>query len=215
MKFSKIGLNMTVTRHKISANEIANRSLKVISEEAASLQRILLSIAEEENGELSEEDFNTIIQQRLEEFFELSIEKAKKLDGLYWAYKAIQAEKQALKEQFKLIHKLQESLLKSYDRSLLGIKKYLIFLHSKKLIDDKNIGNTSSITILDGTPSVEEILIDVENLPEHFKRIVVEPDKKAIIKAYKQGDNVSQYATIASKKNVRFGTVPKSKIKTN
>lgn len=202
---------MTITPIKNnSASEIANRSLKVISEEAASLQRILLSIADEGNGDLSEEEFNELIQEKLAEFFNLSMEQAKKFDGLYWAYKAIEAEKKALKESFKLINEMQASLLQSYDRSLDGIKTYLLFLHNKKLIDDKNIGNRSTITIYDSPPSVQEILTDIEELPEKFKRIKVEPDKKAIINAYKQGKDVSKYASISVNKTIRFGVIPKS-----
>ena len=154
---------MTITPIKNnSASEITNRSLKIISEEAASLQRILLSIVDEGNEGLSEEEFNELIQEKLAEFFDLSMEQAKKFDGLYWAYKAIEAEKKALKEQFRLINEMQASLLQSYDRSLDGIKNYLLFLHNKKLIDNKNIGNRSTITIYDSPPSVQEILTDVE-----------------------------------------------------
>lgn len=201
---------MTITPIKNnSASEIANLSLKVISEEAASLQRILLSIADEGSGNLSEEEFNELIQEKLAEFFNLSMEQGKKFDGLYWAYKAIEAEKKALKERFKLIDEMQASLLQSYDRSLNGIKNYLLFLHNKKLIDDKNIGNKSTITIYDSPPSVQEILTDIEELPEKFKRIKMEPDKKAIINAYKQGKNVSKYASISVNKSIRFGVVPK------
>lgn len=196
-----------------SASEIANRSLKVISEEAASLQRILLSIASEGSGELSEEEFNELIQEKLAEFFNLSMEQAKKFDGLYWAYKAIEAEKKALKERFRLINEMQTSLLQSYDRSLNGIKNYLLFLRNKGLIDDKNIGNRSTITIHDSPPSVQEILTDIEELPEKFKRTKVEPDKKAIINAYKQGRDVSKYASISVNKSIRFGVIPKSKNK--
>lgn len=196
-----------------SASTIANRSLKIISEEAASLQRILLSIADEGSGDLSEEEFNELIQKNLAEFFRLSIEQAKKFDGLYWAYKAIEAEKKALKEQFRLINDMQTSLLRSYDRSLDGIKKYLLFLNSKGLIDDKNMGNKSTITIYDGPPSVQEILTDVEELPEKFKRIKIEPDKKAIIDAYKQGKDVSKYANINVNKSIKFGIISKSQNK--
>ncbi|MEM7552611.1 MAG: siphovirus Gp157 family protein [Cyanobacteria bacterium P01_A01_bin.84] len=196
-----------------SALEIASRSLKIISEEAASLQRILLSIASEGSSDLSEEDFNEIIQEKLAKFFNLSMEQAKKFDGLYWAYKAIEAEKKALKERFRLINEMQASLLQSYDRSLDGIKNYLLFLHSKKLIDDKNIGNRSTITIYDSPPSVQEILTDIEELPEKFKRTKVEPDKKAIINAYKQGRDVSKYASINTTRTIRFGIIPKSKNK--
>lgn len=202
---------MTITPIKNnSASEITNRSLKIISEEAASLQRILLSIVDEGNEGLSEEEFNELIQEKLAEFFDLSMEQAKKFDGLYWAYKAIEAEKKALKEQFRLINEMQASLLQSYDRSLDGIKNYLLFLHNKKLIDNKNIGNRSTITIYDSPPSVQEILTDVEELPEKFKRIKVEPDKKAIINAYKQGRDVSKYANISVNKTIRFGVIPKS-----
>lgn len=205
---------MTITPIKNnSASEIANLSLKVISEEAASLQRILLSIADEGSGNLSEEEFNELIQEKLAEFFNLSMEQAKKFDGLYWAYKAIEAEKKALNERFKLIDEMQASLLQSYDRSLSGIKNYLLFLHNKKLIDDKNIGNRSTITIYDSPPSVQEILTDIEELPEKFKRIKAEPDKKAIINAYKQGRDVSKYASINVNKSIRFGVVPKFKNK--
>ncbi len=201
---------MTITPIKNnSASEIANRSLKVISEEAASLQRILLSIADEGSGNLSEEEFNELIEEKLAEFFNLSMEQAKKFDGLYWAYKAIEAERKALKEKFRLINEMQASLLQSYDRSLDGIKNYLLFLHNKKLIDDKNIGNRSTITIYDSPPSVQKILTDIEELPEKFKRIKVEPDKKAIINAYKQGRDVSKYASISVNKSIRFGVVPK------
>ncbi|MGB3651133.1 MAG: siphovirus Gp157 family protein [Rivularia sp. (in: cyanobacteria)] len=205
---------MTITPIKNnSASEIANRSLKVISEEAASLQRILLSIADEGSGTLSEEEFNELIEEKLAEFFNLTMEQAKKFDGLYWAYKAIEAEKKALKESFKLINEMQASLLQSYDRSLDGIKNYLLFLYNKRLIDDKNIGNKSTITIYDSPPSVQEILTDIEELPEKFKRTKVEADKKAIVNAYKQGKDVSKYASIGVSKSIRFGTVPKYKNK--
>lgn len=202
---------MTITPIKNnSASEIANRSLKVISEEAASLQRILLSIADEGSGDLPEKEFNELIQEKLTEFFSLSMEQAKKFDGLYWTYKAIEAERKALKEKFRLINEMQACLLKSYDRSLDGIKNYLLFLHNKKLIDNKNIGNRSTITIYDSPPSVQEILTDIEELPEKFKRVKVEPDKKAIINAYKQGRDVSKYASISVNKTIRFGVIPKS-----
>ena len=207
---------MTITPIKNnSASEIANRSLKVISEEAASLQRILLSIADENSGDLSEEEFNELIQEKLTDFFNLSMEQAKKFDGLYWAYKAIEAERKALKEKFRLINEMQVCLLKSYDRSLDGIKNYLLFLHNKRLIDNKNIGNRSTITIYDSPPSVQEILTDIEELPEKFKRVKVELDKKAIINAYKQGRDVSKYASISVNKTIRFGVIPKSNNKNN
>lgn len=95
------------------------------------------------------------------------------------------------------IHRLQD-LKKGYKSKAERLKGYM--LHNVKKLDGKVELPTHRLSVSKCAPKVE--ILDMDALPDEFKRVTVEPDKRAIAAAIKDGEDVPGAALVSNERLV-------------
>jgi hypothetical protein len=156
---------------------LATQSLKLTSKEAAQLWRDL-----QNTRDISE------IDELLQSIWQAQINQEVATDIMADLSDQIQAEIIAIKarmEQIVAIHQAAINKLESWRSSL---DKTIINLNEQGLINSELVGQQRRIAIKDNPPTCE-VIVEPSLLPEEYQRVktVINPDKKAIIAAWKRG----------------------------
>lgn len=186
---------MTIAKER----NIVKNTLRELSLQSAQLWEEI-EAAQHENAE--ENQVGLAIQNLLQN--QDAIEA--KIDSIVWVKEHLEAELAGWEEKRKRAVALYDDAIESRKNSINQIKEMILFLYKSGLIENKNRGKECEIEIRDNPPAVEELNMDIdsEDFPSEFKRIKVYPDNKAIINAFKSGIDVSEFADIVIRKQVRF-----------
>ena len=186
---------MTIAQER----NIAKKTLRELSLQSARLWEEI-EAAQHENTEENQ------VGLAIQNLFENQDAIEAKIDSIVWVKEHLEAELAGWEEKRKRAVALYDDAIESRKNSINQIKEMILFLYQSGLIKDKNRGKECEIEIRDNPPAVEELNMDIdsEEFPSEFKRIKVSPDNKAIINAFKSGINVSEFANIVIRKQVRF-----------
>lgn len=101
-----------------------------------------------------------------------------------------------------------DEIIYRQQRELEMLKASLLKMHNLGLIGNKLIGKTRTITIQSSPPKVSQLHIE-PNAPEFSDkfcsvRMEYKIDAKALVSAWKSGEDISEIADIEQGHNVRF-----------
>lgn len=170
-----------------------NYSLLELSMEAAHLQETI-DLTPDEEPQLEQ-----IIQGYLQDV------TADKIDGYAFYHDHLQSEIEVWKQKKAKIAAMCDKVVQSLERRMKALENSLIHLHSINLIDKHLQGHYRAIEIRPSQPKVE-VFVPEDELPEPYRVSSFKADKKAILEAYKQGENISDFAEVSQGLHVRFKT---------
>lgn len=185
---------------EISLSELKEQfrtlSLRELSVEAVQLaQQIEDNPVEDNEGSLDE-----ILQEYLKEA------TTEKIDGYCFYADHLQSEIELWKQKRANLSAMCDKVIESLERKLNALERSLLYLHAQKLISKEIQGKYRGIEIRTSQPKVE-VLIPESELPQEYQIILSKADKKAILSAYKRGEDISQFAEISQGLHVRFKTL--------
>ncbi|MBD2432380.1 MULTISPECIES: siphovirus Gp157 family protein [Fischerella] len=178
--------------------EINQLTLKELSLDAAKLWSQI-----EEVSELGEEGK---VEQLVQELMGVQNGIETKIDAIAWVVDQLNLDLETWEERKARVAELHDQVISRRKTQLEQIKRTLIHLHEIGLISDKNIGKERVIEIRDNPPKVANLLVEVddEDFPAEFRVIKYQANNKAILEAYKSGQDISDIAEITIGKQVRF-----------
>lgn len=179
-------------------HEINQLTLKELSLDAAKLWSQI-----EEASELGEEGK---VEQLVQELTGVQDGIETKIDAIAWVVDQLNLDLETWEERKVRVAELHDRVISRRKTQLEQIKRTLIHLHEIGLISDKNIGKERVIEIRDNPPKVANLLVEVDDrdFPDEFRVIKYQANNKAIIEAYKSGQDISDIAEITIGKQVRF-----------
>lgn len=131
-----------------------------------------------------------------------------KVDGYSFVAAYLEADIAAWQEKKQKLLELVDKILHRKQRELELLKSSLLKLHQVGLIPSKLDGKTRTITIQASPPKVTHLRIppDSPEFPEQFREVRVEYkiNAKALIEAWKAGEDISTFANIEQGTHVRF-----------
>ncbi|WP_246275802.1 siphovirus Gp157 family protein, partial [Brasilonema bromeliae] len=129
-----------------------------------------------------------------------------KIDAIAWVVDQLNLDLGTWEERKGRVVELHDQVISRRKTQLEQIKRTLIHLYEIGLINDKNIGKERVIEIRDNPPKVANLLLEVddEDFPDEFRTIKYQANNKAIIEAYKSGQNINNVAEVTIGKQVRF-----------
>lgn len=180
----------------IIRDEFKNLSLRELSLESLNLQQQI-----EDNSQLDDEDSLDLI------FFEyLKEATAEKVDGYCFYADYLQSEIETWKQKKANIIAMCDKVIQLLERRREALERSLLRLHSLTLIDKHLQGKYRAIEIRVNSQPKVEVFVAEENLPEPYRVSVFKADKKAILQASQNGEDVSDFAEISQGFHVRFKT---------
>lgn len=179
-------------------HEINQLTLKELSLDAAKLWAQI-----EEATELGEKGK---VEQLLQDLMAIQDGMEIKIDAIAWVVDQLNLDLQVWEERKARVIELHDQVIKRRKTQLEEIKRTLIYLHEKGLINDKNYGKEREIEIRNNPPKVANLILEVEDedFPDEFRIIKYEANNKAILDAYKSGKDVSKIAEVTIGRQVRF-----------
>lgn len=156
---------------------LAQQSLAGLSQAAAELWDLLThSQTAEEEAELLAAIWET--QEAQEDAIDLHAELAFQLD----------AEIAGIKQRLEHLKAIHQEALDRLERWRQALDQSILDQNIAGGLPDEVVGHSLRITIRENPPSCE-LLVDVEELPDEFrkKKVTYSADKKAIITAWKKG----------------------------
>ena len=156
---------------------LAQQSLSGLSQAAAELWDLLThSQTADEEAELLAAIWET--QEAQEDAIDLHAELAFQLD----------AEIAGIKQRLEHLKAVHQAALDRLERWRQALDQSILEQNIAGGLPDEVVGHSLRITIRENPPSCE-LLVDVEELPDEFrkKKVTYAADKKAIIAAWKQG----------------------------
>jgi hypothetical protein len=189
--------------------EINQLTLKELSLDAAKLWSQI-----EEASELGEEGK---VEQLVQELMAIQDGIETKIDAIAWVVDQLNLDLETWEERKARVAELHNQVISRRKTQLEQIKRSLIHLYEIGLINDKNIGKSRVIEIRDNPPKVANLLLEVddEDFPDEFRTIKYQANNKAILEAYKSGQNISNVAEVTIGKQVRFKVQSSEKSRNN
>ena len=189
--------------------EINQLTLKELSLDAAKLWSQI-----EEASELGEEGK---VEQLVQELMAIQDGIETKIDAIAWVVDQLNLDLETWEERKARVAELHNQVISRRKTQLEQIKRTLIHLYEIGLINDKNIGKSRVIEIRDNPPKVANLLLEVddEDFPDEFRTIKYQANNKAILEAYKSGQNISNLAEVTIGKQVRFKVQSSEKSRNN
>ncbi|KAB8314294.1 hypothetical protein SD81_037770 [Tolypothrix campylonemoides VB511288] len=190
-------------------HEINQLTLKELSLDAAKLWSQI-----EEASELGEEGK---VEQLVQELMAIQDGIETKIDAIAWVVDQLNLDLETWEERKARVAELHNQVISRRKTQLEQIKRTLIHLYEIGLINDKNIGKSRVIEIRDNPPKVANLLLEVddEDFPDEFRTIKYQANNKAILEAYKSGQDISNVAEVTIGKQVRFKVQSSSKNRNN
>jgi hypothetical protein len=189
--------------------EINQLTLKELSLDAAKLWSQI-----EEASELGEEGK---VEQLVQELMAIQDGIETKIDAIAWVVDQLNLDLETWEERKARVAELHNQVISRRKTQLEQIKRTLIHLYEIGLINDKNIGKERVIEIRDNPPKVANLLLEVddEDFPNKFRTIKYQANNKAILEAYKSGQDISNVAEVTIGKQVRFKVQSSGKSRNN
>ncbi|WP_017314075.1 siphovirus Gp157 family protein [Mastigocladopsis repens] len=189
--------------------EINQLTLKELSLDAAKLWSQI-----EEASELGEEGK---VEQLVQELMGVQDGIETKIDAIAWVVDQLNLDLETWEERKARVAELHNQVISRRKTQLEQIKRTLIHLYEIGLINDKNIGKERVIEIRDNPPKVANLLLEVddEDFPDEFRTIKYQANNKAILEAYKSGQDISHVAEVTIGKQVRFKVQSSGKSRNN
>jgi hypothetical protein len=133
---------------------------------------------------------------------------ADKIDGYSFVAAYLEAEIAAWQEKKNKLLEMVDEIIARKQRELEMLKSSLLRLYSLGLIDNKLEGKTRAIAIQPSPPKITNLLIapDSPDFPEEFRDVRVEykVKVKALVDAWKAGENIDAIAEVEQGWHVRF-----------
>jgi hypothetical protein len=133
---------------------------------------------------------------------------ADKIDGYSFVAAYPEAEIAAWQEKKNKLLEMVDEIIARKQRELEMLKSSLLRLYSLGLIDNKLEGKTRAIAIQPSPPKITNLLIapDSPDFPEEFRDVRVEykVKVKALVDAWKAGENIDAIAEVEQGWHVRF-----------
>ncbi|HCF30761.1 MAG TPA: hypothetical protein DEV81_27015 [Cyanobacteria bacterium UBA11049] len=149
-----------------------------------------------------DEDFVKICQEYITDA------TADKIDGYSFVASYKEAEIAAWKEKRSKLLELVDEIIHRQQRELEMLKASLLKMHRLGLIGNKLIGKTRTITIQSSPPKVSQLHIELNapKFPDKFRSVRMEYkiNTKALISAWKSGEDISEIADIEQGHHIRF-----------
>ena len=177
-------------------------SLQELSTEAIAIAKIL---------ETDDEDQDNLFEQ-LQQYLIHATQA--KIDGYCWYQEMLKTEIHEWKTKKKKLAQMCNEVIECKEKQLDGLKQNILRLAELGIIDDYLMGHDKAIEIrTNSNPTVE--IFKEDHVPETYKKRDVQwtVDKTAIAKAIEAGKDVSAFATVTYRKQVRFKNAPTRKRK--
>ena len=189
--------------------EINQLTLQELSLDAAKLWSQI-----EEASELGSEGK---VEELVQELMTIQDGIETKIDAIAWVVDQLNLDLGTWEERKGRVVELHDQVISRRKTQLEQIKRTLIHLYEIGLINDKNIGKERVIEIRDNPPKVANLLLEVddEDFPDEFRTIKYQANNKAIIEAYKSGQNINNVAEVTIGKQVRFKVQSSGKNRNN
>ncbi len=189
--------------------EINQLTLKELSLDALTLWSQI-----EEASELGEEGK---VEQLVQELMAIQDGIETKIDAIAWVVDQLNLDLETWEERKARVAELHNQVISRRKTQLEQIKRTLIHLYEIGLINDKNIGKSRVIEIRDNPPKVANLLLEVddEDFPDEFRTIKYQANNKAILEAYKSGQDISNVAEVTIGKQIRFKVQSSRKSRNN
>lgn len=110
-------------------------------------------------------------------------------------YKDVETFVGSISDEIKRLNNLK----KIHNSELEIIKSYIT-----DNMDEGDRLKTSQVEIKWTSSKAVEVKVDADELPDEYKRIKVEPNKKLITESIKNGIDLSQYAELKENKNIKI-----------
>ncbi|NMF62545.1 hypothetical protein DP113_33640 (plasmid) [Brasilonema octagenarum UFV-E1] len=189
--------------------EINQLTLQELSLDAAKLWSQI-----EEASELGSEGK---VEELVQELMTIQDGIETKIDAIAWVVDQLNLDLGTWEERKGRVVELHDQVISRRKTQLEQIKRTLIHLYEIGLINDKNIGKERVIEIRDNPPKVANLLLEVddEDFPNEFRTIKYQANNKAIIEAYKSGQDINNVAEVTIGKQVRFKVQSSGKNRNN
>ncbi|MBW4498767.1 MAG: siphovirus Gp157 family protein [Scytonema hyalinum WJT4-NPBG1] len=189
--------------------EINQLTLKELSLDAAKLWSQI-----EEASESGEEGK---VEELVQKLMTIQDGIETKIDAIAWVVDQLNLDLETWEERKARVAELHNQVISRRKTQLEQIKRTLIHLYEIGLINDKNIGKSRVIEIRDNPPKVANLLLEVddEGFPDEFRTIKYQANNKAILEAYKSGQDISNVAEVTIGKQVRFRVQSSGKSRNN
>ncbi len=189
--------------------EINQLTLKELSLDAAKLWSQI-----EEASESGEEGK---VEELVQKLMTIQDGIETKIDAIAWVVDQLNLDLETWEERKARVAELHNQVISRRKTQLEQIKRTLIHLYEIGLINDKNIGKSRVIEIRDNPPKVANLLLEVddEDFPDEFRTIKYQANNKAILEAYKSGQDISNVAEVTIGKQVRFKVQSSGKSRNN
>jgi hypothetical protein len=189
--------------------EINQLTLKELSLDAAKLWSQI-----EEASESGEEGK---VEELVQKLMTIQDGIETKIDAIAWVVDQLNLDLETWEERKARVAELHNQVISRRKTQLEQIKRTLIHLYEIGLINDKNIGKSRVIEIRDNPPKVANLLLEVddEGFPDEFRTIKYQANNKAILEAYKSGQDISNVAEVTIGKQVRFKVQSSGKSRNN
>lgn len=189
--------------------EINQLTLQELSLDAAKLWSQI-----EEASELGSEGK---VEELVQELMTIQDGIETKIDAIAWVVDQLNLDLGTWEERKGRVVELHDQVISRRKTQLEQIKRTLIHLYEIGLINDKNIGKERVIEIRDNPPKVANLLLEVddEDFPDEFRTIKYQANNKAIIEAYKSGQDINNVAEVTIGKQVRFKVQSSGKNRNN
>lgn len=133
---------------------------------------------------------------------------AEKVDGYSFVASYLEADITAWQEKKNKLLELVDEIIYRKQRELEMLKTSLLQLHQLGLISNKLEGKTRAIAIQTSPPKITQIHIkpNAAEFPEEFRecRVEYKVNAKALIEAWKAGEDISAIADVERGHHVRF-----------